>query len=199
MMSQTFAVIASFLADIIGVYSFLVIIRIFLSGPFFGQNQTGTGFIAFLGKIVDPFLGFFKKLFYKGGRLDFSPMWALVCLNILKSILKLFYLTGKLTVGSVITIFFNTVWTSVFSFLNIVLIIILIYRLSIERRIDPKSMQRKELFDNLLNGLVFKVYNLFYKGKGVTDLRLLQTTLAIFIVIEIVGSVLNRVLIGIFL
>ncbi|MDD2231510.1 MAG: YggT family protein [Sphaerochaetaceae bacterium] len=195
-MNQTLMGVASFLADIIGVYSFLVIIRVCLS---WRMNQQGNGFLTFLAKITDPYLGFFKKIFYKGGKLDFSPMWALVALNIIKSILKLFYITGKITFGGVIAIFYSTIWSSVFSFINIILIVVLIVRLNLERKIDPRSMQIKDVIDRMINGIVFKVYNTFYKGKAVTDLRLVQTTLAVFIVLEVVGTVISKVLSAVFL
>lgn len=191
---------ASFLSDIAGIYSFLLILQLILSNRLRpnGGNQSGNqsfdNFRMFLGQITGPYLGFFRKLFYKGGRLDLSPMWALVALSVFRGMMKLLAVTGRLTFGGVITIFYTTIWRSVLSPINIILIIVLIIRLNIERRIDPRSMQIKDAIDKVLNGVVFKIYTAFYKGRAVTDLRLIQTTLAVFAVLEIAGSIIGKVL-----
>lgn len=199
-MNDAITAVAALLSDIIGIYSFLVMARVFLSfkNPI-GQAPQGSpdginGLVGFLARICDPYLGFFKKIFYKGTRFDFSPMWALVTLNVVKSILNMLSSTGRITFGAVFVSLYSTLWSSVFSFIIIILIIVLIIRITLERKIDPRSMQFKDIIDRMINGIVFKVYNLFYKNRAVSDLRLIQTTLGVFIGLEVLGTIVNRLL-----
>lgn len=181
----------NFLSLLLRVYSFLLIVKICLTWI---PNQRQSDFSRVLNSICDPYLNFFRKAFYKGGQIDFSPMFALVTLNVARSILNLLTMGIKLTLGSVITIIYTTLWSSVFSFLLIVLIVILIFRLSLEGKADPMAQNTKQSMDNMLNSIMHTFYRIFYKGRFVTDKNLLKTALISCFVLLCIGSALGSLL-----
>lgn len=197
-MFPVLAAVASILDTLLGFYSFIVLAGVFLSGRFRPQGGQASPLVAFVEKASGPYLRFFRKLFYRGGMLDLSPMWALMALNMARSVLKLLA-AGRLGLGAVVAVFYTTIWGSVFSVANIILIIVFAIRLGLESKADTRSAQAKDLMDQALRGLVYQIYRLFYKGKNVSDRRLVRTCLVVFVVLELVGWALEQTLARLFL
>lgn len=190
---------ASILSNLLGLYSFIVLAEVFLSGRFRPRSPQMAPFLSFIDKAARPYLAFFRRIFHRGGMLDLSPMWALLAINLARSLLKLFAATGRLGLGAAAAVIYTTVWGSVFSVVNIILIVVFIIRLTLESKTDPRSTQAKDMMDQAFRGLVYQIYRLFYKGKNVSDRRLVQTCLVVFVVLELAGSALQRALEFLFL
>ncbi|MGY3778843.1 YggT family protein [Isobaculum melis] len=65
----------------IEVYSWVLIVYVLIS--WFPQAR-GSKFEYYLGKISEPFLGFFRKLIPPFGGIDFSPIIAFFALNLIQ-------------------------------------------------------------------------------------------------------------------
>jgi len=104
----------------------IILIRIILTWfPGFGNS----GIINFLSVITDPYLDWFRRFpFLRIGFLDLSPIAALGVLSLLNRILGMLASYGKITIGIVLALTLQAVWTAV-SFILGFLILILILRL----------------------------------------------------------------------
>ncbi len=206
--------VCSFLAAILGIYSFIIFVRIIVSWILFFSRQNGwrsgnggygynqedpnhpTGLAKFdqvLGRICDPYLNLFKGMTaFRRSNIDFTPLFALVLLNLVKSILGMFAETGKLTIWVVFAIMIDGVWNSVFSFIIFILVVLLFVRYFVGRRNSYSSYNTLNTLDQILDKPVERVYRLFYKGQQVDDQKLVLTSAFFYLVILIaVGIVVN--------
>lgn len=150
-----------------------------------------------LCKYTDPYLNIFKNVKgLKRGMLDFSPVLALVLLSILQSIFKLLSYQQSISLKSIIAIIVSTLWTSVFSWILLILIAVLGIRLYFESRPSTASSGFVNMIDKMFNGMMFKIYKIFYKGKMISDRKLIQTALVIFVIIYLLSRILVSVLVG---
>jgi len=191
----------SLLASLIGIYNFIIFIRIMLSWRYSGKaldpNNNLQRIYLSLCKYTDPYLNLFRN--FKGlkkGMLDFSPVVALVLLSILQSIFKLLSYQQSISIKSIIAIIVSTLWTSVFSWIFLILIVILGIRLYFESRPSPKSSGFVNMIDKMLNGMMFKIYKTFYNGKMISDRKLIKTALGIVVVIYLLCRILIAILVG---
>jgi len=200
----------SFLSGVLGIYSFVIFIRIIFSWAvmFVQRNrnynfnagyeqQDGPTFVetvdSILGKICDPYLNLFRGA--RGQRrssVDFTPLLALVVLNLVKSILSIFSQTGEITIWIIIAVIIDGLWGSFVSLLLFILIILMIIRLAVGRSNGYRATGAINTIDSILDGPVGFVYKLFYKGKQISDQKLVAVSLAFYGVILIAGTWLVR-------
>ena len=105
------------LGNVIGVYIWVCIIRIFLSWqPLLLMNPFGR----FLCEACDPYLTFFRRFsFLQIGGLDFSPILSLGFLSLLKNVCFSVYALGRFSLFGVLIILISTLWQVVNFLLNI--------------------------------------------------------------------------------
>lgn len=66
------------------IYSFIILIYVIISWiPDLKRNS----FFYYISKIVDPYLDIFRKLNLRYGAIDFTPLLALIVLQIIKRII----------------------------------------------------------------------------------------------------------------
>ena len=202
--------LCSFLAGLLGIYSFLIFIRIIFSWAVLiiqrnrnynynegtGQ-QNGQSFVetadSILGKICDPYLNLFRGA--KGLRrsaVDFTPLLALVVLNLAKSILRIFSQTGEITIWIIIAVIVDGLWSSFVSLLLFILIVLLIIRLIAGRSSGYRATGAVNTLDSILDGPVGFVYRLFFKGRQISDQKLVAVSLVFYGVLLMAGSWLVR-------
>lgn len=88
--------IANLLASLLSLYSLLIWIRIILSWL---KTGTENPLAYYLGKIVDPYLSWFKGIrSLVRPRFDLTPLVALAVLSVIQSLLRLFGSYGTITV-----------------------------------------------------------------------------------------------------
>ena len=202
----------SFLSGMLGIYSFIIFVRIIFSWAvmFIRRNrdwnqsegyerQQGPTVVEsidnILGKICDPYLNLFRGA--RGLRrsaVDFTPLLALLVLNLVRSLLSIFAQTGELTVWIVIAVIVDGLWGSFISLLLFILIVLLIIRLGVGRSNSYRATTVVNTLDSILDGPVGFVYRLFFKGKQVRDQKLVAVSLAFYIALLILCSALERML-----
>lgn len=156
--------LASMLILVLSIYSMAIIVRIILSWGGMGTSRFG-GFYAFLVKITDPYLAFFRHIpGLQRGMFDFSPVFAMIVLGILQNMLSIFVRQGKITFASVLALIVQAAW-SVLSFFLILFIILSIVRLVLEYRPSANSIHYISILDNLLKGVQEKVHRYVFGGR----------------------------------
>lgn len=176
--------LALILSRLVGLYSTLICIRIMFTWL---PTQSPDGpVITFFKKICDPYLNIFRSRKAQIGRIDFSPLLALMVLNVLQSILSMFSSYGQITVGIVIALIISGLWHYFISYILVLLLILIGVRWFMGRN---KYNQRNIAFINSIEPILYKpvhfVYTIFYNGKNVDDQKIVFTAfffyLAIFI------------------
>ena len=194
--------ICSFASVIVGFYSTLILVRIIVSwavmikrrggwnmGAEYGFNpQEGPSFLdsadSFLGKLCDPYLGMFRGVkSLRRSTLDFTPVLALVLLNLLKSVLSMIAKMDNITVWIVIAIILDGLWSSLISFLLILLLILLIVRFFLGRSATPGADNLINSIDPILDAPVGRVYKIFFRKTRVDDQKLVLTSIIFYAVI----------------
>jgi YggT family protein len=177
--------VANFLSMLLSLYSFIIVIRIFLSWGGIGASRFGKVH-TYITKITDPYLNLFRRLpGLQRGAFDLSPILAMICLSILNNIFSILGAQGKITLGIILALIVKAAG-SVLSFFIILFIILFAIRLLLEYRKTANSIQYIAILDNLLSGMQNKVHNLLYKGKEVPARTLLISSVGSFIVLSIV-------------
>ncbi|MCR5442950.1 MAG: YggT family protein [Sphaerochaetaceae bacterium] len=195
--------ICSFIAGILGVYSAVILIRIIVSWIVlltrrngwgsdeygFGQEDPDHPSVLYtvdmvLGKICDPYLNLFRGV--KGLRksnIDLTPLLAFVILNLVRSILSLFSQVGRLTLWTILAIIVDGLWSSLVSFLLIVLVILLIVRLIAGSGHNPNSNNVINFIDPIIDSPVSFVYRLFFGKRKADDQKVVIASLIFYIVL----------------
>ena len=193
--------ICSFASAVLGIYSTVIFIRIIVSwivlvknrggwSVSYGENQPGSlldSADTILGKICDPYLGIFRNVkSLRRSVVDFTPFLALVVLNLIRSVLSLFARSADITLWVVIAIFVQGLWESFFSFILILLLVVLIVRFFIGRSQSPTANNVINVIDPILDGPVGRVYKMFYRRKGsVEDQKLVLASIIFYAVIYV--------------
>ncbi len=177
--------VANFLSMLLSLYSFIIVIRIFLSWGGIGASRFGTVH-TYITKITDPYLNLFRRFpGLQRGALDFSPILAMIFLSILNNIFSILGAQGKITLGLILAIIVKAAG-SVLSFFIILFIILFAIRLLLEYRKIANSIQYIAILDNLLSGMQNRVHNLFFKGKEVPARTLLISSVVAFAALQII-------------
>jgi YggT family protein len=189
---------ASFIVFFLSVYSFLIVIRIVLSWGRMGETRFGS-FYRYVTILTDPYLNFFRG--FPGtqrGAFDFSPIIAMIVLSIVQNILSIFAAQGSITLGLVLALITQAVW-SVTSFFLILFIIIAVLRIIMEYRRSSGSIQYIAILVNLLKGTQDLVHRLIFGGREMPLRTLLIASalapLGLYIVLRLVFSWLTTVLV----
>ena len=177
---ETVFVLCKVLAQLIQIYSFLVWLRLILSWFRFSAEQQNSLF-NLLCSITDPFLRIFRREKFRTGALDWSPLFALMCLNILKSILIYVGEYQKFTLFLIIAVILENLWGYLFSYVFLILLIMLIVRLIVAAK-NPQSVWL-DVLDRNLNSPVRVVFRLFFTNKNPTDQRLVLVSFLFYGVI----------------
>ncbi len=168
----------NFAAKLIGLYSLLIWVRIILSWIRSPQLQANEMYIL-LCRVTDPFLNIFKPKNY-AGRIDFSPLFALMILNTVKTVLEMIYTYNKITLWLVLAVLINNLWAYIFRYIFLIVIIMLVVRIFISKSTTAQSQMWLNVIDRNLNAPVGLVFRLFYSNKQVSDQTLVITSLIFY-------------------
>jgi len=182
---------ARMLAFILSIYNMLIIVRILLLWIRIPQmNLSTSGISGFLEKVVDPYLGIFKRIsILHTGRLDFTPLAALMVLSILQRILQTYALTGDMTFGYILAIILQSLWYSIGSFVLGLLCILLGIRLFFCYRKTVNSIQYISMLNNWLNRIVDPIHRVVFGGKEVSDRLLYLVALILMVLLYVALSI----------
>ncbi len=192
---------ALILAQVISIYNILIWIRIILTWVAPMTNISNSSFYNILKQVVDPFLSLFRNVkFLKTQRMDFTPLLAFAVLSIVQSILSLFGSTGSISLGIVLALIINTLWTYFLSPLCIILIGLIIFRLVLCYRKGPNTITMIRSIESIISSYLDWMQKIFFVGRIVSDRLLLivstiVTTLLYLLtrtaIVYIVNSLVN--------
>jgi YggT family protein len=182
--SQALMTIAGIAATLLSLYSMLIWIRIVLTWiKIPGQTQEN-GLARMLGKIVDPYLAWFRGIAsLRRSRIDLTPLVALAVLSVVQSMLRMFGIYGRLTVGMVLALALRTIWGYIVSPILWLVLILLVLRLVFCYKRGPNTIRYIKMLDSMIGGVIDWVQGLFYSRKAVNDRQLIATALIFFVVI----------------
>lgn len=182
--------IALLLAKLVSIYSYAIIIRVMLSWfparPMYNQYgqpvQADRPVYDFLRKITDPYVNFFKSRKLTVGRIDYSPLFALMVLNILKSIFEIVGTYGKISIALIIAVVIQNMWSYLFSYILFILVIVMAVRWFCGRNpYNPRNRQIIYTIDSLIQKPVNFVFRLFYRNRQVADQTLVGVALLFYL------------------
>lgn len=178
----------NFLSATVSLYTTLCFVRIILTWiP--GLNFSKAGQI--LSAICDPWLNLFRKIPFKIGGLDFTPMISIGILTLVSSLLKNIAATGRLYVGGIIANIIMLAW-SIFSSIVSVFFVALIIRLIVMAFSKKSSYYDSpwSRFDNAINPFVYKICRPFTKGKSISYKNALIIAVVASGIILLAGNIL---------
>ncbi len=203
---EIFKNICSFIAVLLSLYSLLIVIRIILSwivnfskmnnwrngyGNYYPYSNSPKGSSGIenitnaIGKITDPYLNLFRNITsLRRSPLDFTPVIALIVLNILQSLFSMIAKTGKLSIGILLALAIDGLWSSLFAYLFILLLALLIVRYFIGRSNSYQAQNWINAIDPILDSPVKRVYKIFFNKKAnVDDQKLILVSFIFYFVI----------------
>jgi YggT family protein len=123
---ESMSVFFMILGGITSLYMLVIFVRIVLT--WFSGNDYGR-FMEILCRLTDPYLNWFRRIpGLRIGFLDLSPIVAVAVLSMLNRVFAIFSHYGFVTLGIVLAMFLQAVW-SAFHFLLIFVIAVLVLRL----------------------------------------------------------------------
>ncbi len=203
---EFFKGVCSFLAGLAGLYSFLIVVRIILSWivGFSRMNGWRSGYGGYgyangadggpsgvekasdvIGRIVDPYLNLFKGITsLRRSRVDFTPVVALIVLNLIQSLLEMVARTGRVSIGVLLAIAVQGLWSSLFAYLFVFLLILLVVRYFLGRSPSYQAQNWINAIDPILDGPVKRVYKLFFrKMVNPDDQKLVLASIVFYLII----------------
>ena len=186
--------IANLLASLLSLYSLLIWIRIILSWL---KTGTENPLSYYLGKIVDPYLSWFKGIrSLVRPRFDLTPLVALAVLSVIQSLLRLFGSYGTITVTMVIALLLQTLYSYIVHPILFFFFILLVVRLYFCYKRSIHSITYIALLDSLIGGLLDWTHRTFYARQTVNDRKLVISSLVVLIIAWIGSSLLLRLLLS---
>lgn len=175
------------IARLLSFYSLIIWIRIlitWLPSQRYSNNKEDGFAIGLIKKLADPFLKLFQTKKQKSG-IDFSPLFALMTLNILQSVFKILAQGGTITPTVVLILILVGLWQYFFSMLFILLCIVLAIRWICGRNpYNPRNTAFMNVVDPIIKKPVNFVAKIFYaKRNNVTDQQYVLTALIFYVVL----------------
>ena len=180
-------VVARILGGVLSLYMILIFVRVLLtwfSGVYYGRPYE------IIRSLTDPYLNYFRRFrFLQMGNVDFSPIAGILVLVVVLNILNRLAVYGSISVGLVLAIILNSVWSAV-SFLITLFIVLIVIRF-VAGLINANTVNPFiRTVDMIITPLLNWIHNTFFKRRFLT----LQTGLAIsgasLIVLSIAGNFL---------
>lgn len=189
--------IASLLSKSAGIYSYAIIIRVLLSwlpqpmqyNQYGQQVRSERPVYDFLRKITDPYMNFFRSRKLTVGRIDYSPLIALMVLNIVKSVFQIIGTYGRISLGLILAIVVNNMWSYLFSYVLFLIVALLAVRWFCGRK--PYQVRNQQIMynlDRILQKPVNFVFRIFYKNKQVADQTLVGFSLLFYLAVYITAK-----------
>ena len=179
---------AKILSAVLSAYMILLMIRVMLT--WFRAAQGGQIY-RYLSALTDPYLNWFRRFSgLKFGMIDFSPIVAFVILGFVINILNSIATYGTISVGIVIALLVNGVW-SIISFMIILMIILTVIRLlgaTVAR--SGFIAQMSAGIESIIEPVTSWVRRNIFRNRFTPYTTQLGVTIALLIVLNIAGRFL---------
>ncbi|MBN2658650.1 MAG: YggT family protein [Spirochaetales bacterium] len=155
---NVFMTLMNVISAILSVYMILIIIRIFLT--WFHSNLHSSKAVEILTQIVDPYLNLFRRITWlQAGRMDFSPIVAMMVLGLLVQMTSTIAQTGSFSLSMLIAYLIYALWSFASFILNI-LILMMVVRL-VSLFFVKTSHSFWFTMDSILNKVMAKILGIF--------------------------------------
>lgn len=151
--------VIEYVASIISIYIFLVVIRIAITWIAPDAPNTPR---SILPKLCDPYLNLFKQMKLTYNNVDFSPVFAVTILIVVGNMLSLYLTTEQYSLGIFLSFLLTALW-SAFAGIAFFLIVFIVMRLSL---LFFKSKAYSPILaniDTMLSALAEKVASIIFK------------------------------------
>jgi len=166
--------------------------------PLSAEIKVRGGYRVYCSGVVDPYLNFFRGIkFLRRGPLDFTPLVALLVINIVERILQTYAFTGTFSFGYALATIVQSLWWSVLSLVVAIFGIGVIVRLYLSYKPRPNAIHQIASLDNWLRRPIDFIHAKLLGGREISERNLLWITLAVTVVLYILLSVLINLLIGV--
>lgn len=194
--------VSSVLASLIGFYSLLIVIRIVFSWidniqranawrngyNIQGQKSTITNISNALGRLTDPYLNIFKGITsLRRSHIDFTPLVAIIVLNLFQSIFNTVAVAGRITIGVILALIVKLSWESFFAYILFFLVVLLIIRFFVGRSNSINAQNWLNAIDPIINSPVQRVYRIFFAKNGESDDQKIVLVSLVFYFVIYVG------------
>ncbi len=194
--------VSSVLASLIGFYSLLIVIKIVFSWidniqranawrngyNIQSQKSTITNISNALGRLTDPYLNIFKGITsLRRSHIDFTPLVAIIVLNLFQSIFNTVAVAGRITIGVILALIVKLSWESFFAYILFFLIVLLIIRFFVGRSNSINAQNWLNAIDPIINSPVQRVYRIFFAKNGESDDQKIVLASLVFYLVIYVG------------
>ncbi|MBT3272213.1 MAG: YggT family protein [Spirochaetales bacterium] len=122
---MTIEIILRIISGALSVYMLLLFIRILLTW-FSGEGSLGRP-QEILKSVTDPYLNIFRRIpFLRSGRIDFSPIAAIISLGIVFNIVEKLRYSGNISLGFILALIVSALWSAAFFILGFFIILVAI-------------------------------------------------------------------------
>lgn len=155
-------------------------------GYSYSQDRPVYGFLC---TITDPFLNLFRSKKFTIGRIDFSTLFAFMVLNIIKTILATFAAYRAISLGIILGVIIQNLWSYVIKYFGILLLILLAVRFFMGRNpYNGRNSMYIPMLDRIIQSPVNLVFKIFYPKKSVGEQQLVLTALIFYAVVLLLLS-----------
>jgi YggT family protein len=185
-----------FVSALLSVYMMLLFVRILLTW-FSGPSREGKA-IELLQRATDPYLAMFRRFaFLRTGRIDFSPIAAIIVLVVLLNVTNTLALYGSITVGIVLALVTGAVGSALFFLVGFFLLLAVVRTISVF--IGASSIHPFwQTVDVIINPVVAFIHRTVLRGRQITYRNGLALASGVLLAVFLVGRLLVSFLVGLF-
>ena len=180
--------ILRFVGGVLSVYMVLLFIRILLTW-FSGPTTEGRS-IQLLHRVTDPYLHWFRRFsFLQAGRVDFSPIAALVTLVVVLNIVNTLAVYGRITVGVILALIVSAIGSAFFFIMGFFLVLTVIRAATVffgASSINPFW----QTIDVIINPILAFIQRTVFRSRQLTYKAGLAWSIAVLLVVFFIGRLL---------
>ena len=174
------------LLAIIGIYSFLIFIRIIIS--WFGGSIAGKP-VELLFRITDPYLNWWRNHFnLRIGFLDLSPIAGIAFLSLLQSILNSLSRFNRISLGNILAIVLLSAWSVASFILGFCLIIIVLRLIAYLTNRDVYNSPFWSIINSIGEPLLYRTNRFIFGNRLHSYLKGIILSLLLLVAIRVVGE-----------
>jgi len=178
----------------LGIYSFLIVIRIILTW-FSGGQFSGPA--DFLARITDPYLDWWRRrLSLRAGSLDLSPIVAMAALSVAQTVCSAIAQTGRITIGLLLAVCLSALWSAV-SFILGFCLVVLVLRL-IGYLINANMFGTFwRVIDSISNPIQYRLSRIIFHNRIVRFTTSIISSILVLTVLWVCGGIIIQIVSGI--
>lgn len=183
-MAITFRIISA----VLSIYMILIFVRILLTW-FSGPTREGRA-VQMLHQLTDPYLTWFRRFrFLQTGRIDFSPIAAVIVLVIVLNVTNTLAVGGSITLGLVLALIASAVGSAAFFVIGFFLLLTVIRTVSVF--IGASSIHPFwQTLDTIINPVLSMIQRTLFRNRQLTYRNGLAASSAVLLAVFLVGRVL---------